>query len=489
MTLLGILISAAVVWSAFPGTAFAQARFPWAAPPELPRQASPPAPQAPQPAAPSGSPYAGSVPFSTPTPGVIKLSLSEAIDRGLRRNLGLVLNLESARLAEAERRFARAGLLPSFTVQAAETLQQINLQALGFSGQIPGLRTIVGPFSVSDLRGYVTQPVLDFTALYQNRAASAGLRAARLSYQDARDIVVLTVVGLYLQAVAGEARAAAAESQYETALALYERAESLKAAGMVAGIDVLRAQVQMQAEQQRVIFYRNEFAKRKLELARAIGLASGQEFRLAEKLPETPPPVMSLEEALAQAYSRRADYQSALVAVNSAELSSKAARAQRYPAITFDADYGALGRRPTQSHGTFAISGTLTVPVFDGGRISATVLEAEALLAQRRAEAEDLRAAIDYQVRAAFLDLAAAGDQVAVAKSSVQLAARQLTHAENRFSAGVTTNIEVVQAQEAVATANENYIASLHQYNLAKASLARALGGAEELVKHFLGTK
>ncbi|MGE5567792.1 MAG: TolC family protein [Rhodospirillales bacterium] len=489
MTLPVILISAVLVWSAFPGTAFAQAGIFQTAPPELPRQASPPTPQPAQTGAPGGSPYAGSVPLGMPTPGVIELSLSEAIDRGLRRNLGLVLKLESTRLAEAERRFARAGLLPSFTIQAAEALQEINLQALGFTGQVPGLRTIVGPFSVSDLRGYVTQPVLDFTALYQNRAASAGLRAARLSYQDARDIVVLTVVGLYLQAVAGEARAAAAESQYETAQALYKRAEGLKAAGMVAGIDVLRAQVQMQAQQQRVIFYRNEFAKRKLELARAIGLASGQEFRLAEKLPETPPPVMSLEQALAQAYSRRADYQSALAAVNSAELSSKAARAQRYPAITIDADYGALGRRPTESHGTFAISGTLAIPVFDGGRFSAAVLETDALLAQRRAEAEDLRAAIYYQVQAAFLDLAAAGDQVAVAKSSIQLAARQLAHAENRYSAGVTTNIEVVQAQEAVATANENYIASLHQYNFAKASLVRALGGAEGLTKQFLGAR
>jgi outer membrane protein TolC len=175
--------------------------------------------------------------------------------------------------------------------------------------------------------------------------------------------------------------------------------------------------------------------------------------------------------------------------VNSAELSKKAAQAQRYPAVTLDANYGALGRRPTESHGTFAVSGILAIPVFQGGRISAEVLQADALLAQRKAEADDLRAAIYYQVRTAFLDLSAAAEQVAVGKSSIQLAARQLTQAQDRFAAGVANNIEVVQAQEAVATADENYIASLYQYNFAKASLARALGGAEKLAKEFLGTK
>ncbi len=460
------------------------------APPELPRQASPPVPAPAVPALPLGpNPYAGGVPLSRPTPGVLDLSLSDAIDRGLRRNLGLVLNEQSTRLAEANRRQFRAGLLPNLTTRTAEAVEQINLQALGFSGGIPGLRTIVGPFSVFDTRAFLTQPVLNFVAIYQNRAGNAGLRAARLSYQDARDIVTLAVAGLYLQAAASRARITAAQAQFNTAEALYQRAVNLKTAGVVAGIDVLRAQVQMQAQQQRVIFYRNEFEKQKLDLARAIGLATGQEFRIAEELPDTPMPPLTLEEALAQAYRGRADYQSALAAVNEAELAKKAAQAQRYPAIALDADYGVIGRRPTESHGTFSVAGGLAIPVFQGGRVSADVLQADAQLSQRRAEAEDLRAAVYYQVRTAFLDLAAAAEQVAVAKSSVQLAARQLTQSQDRFSAGVTNNIEVIQAQEAVATADENLISSLYQYDFAKASLARALGGSEKLAKQFLGAK
>jgi outer membrane protein TolC len=307
--------------------------------------------------------------------------------------------------------------------------------------------------------------------------------------RDARDIVTLAVSGLYLQTVATRARITAARAQFTTAEALYQRAVNMRSAGVVAGIDVLRAQVQMQAQQQRVIFYSYQYEIQKLNLARAIGLATGQEFRIAEGLPDTPAPPLTLEQALEQAYRGRADYQSALASVNAAELNRRAAQSQRYPAVTLDANYGSIGPRPTRSHGTFAVTGGLAIQVFDGGRISSDVQQAEALLAQRRAEADDLRAAIYYQVRTAFLDLGAAGEQLAVARSSGQLAARQLTQSQDRFSAGVANNIEVVQAQEAVATADENLIASLYQFDYAKASLARALGGAEKLAKEFLGAK
>ncbi len=471
------------------GAAYGQAGTPQVEPPQLPGVSAGPVPPSTPPVVTSGDPFAGGVPLPQVTPGVIDISFSDAIDRGLRRNLGLVLSRETTLMSQANQQLARSVLLPNITAQVTETVQQINLQALGFMGNIPGIPAVVGPFSVFDARAFLTQQVLSFPALYQNRSASAGLRAARLSYQDARDVVVLAVAGLYLQAVASRARITSAQAQFTTAEALYRRAVNMKAAGVVAGIDVLRAQVQMQAQQQRVIFYTNQYQIQKLNLAHAIGLATGQEFRISETLPETPVPPITLEQALDQAYRGRADYRSAREAVNSAELSMKAANAQRYPAITLDANYGDIGRRPTESHGTFAVTGGVAVPVFQGGRISANVLQAEASLAQRRAEAEDLRAAIYYQVRTAFLNLTSAAEQVAVAKSSVQLAAQQLTQSQDRFSAGVTNNIEVIQSQEAVATADDNLISSLYQYDFAKASLARSLGGAEKLAKQFLGTK
>ena len=215
------------------------------------------------------------MPSGQPAAGVLALTLSEAMDRGLKYNLGLALGQQGTRTAEAARLRALSGLLPNASIRVSETAQQINLAALGFSG-FPGIPQIIGPFSVVDARASVTQPVLDLAARYGARAGAAGVKAAQFSYEDARDITVLTVAYLYLQAVAGQARIETVRAQFATSEALYKRAADMKSAGVAAGIDVLRAQVEMEAQQQRLIYFRNEFEKQKLSLARAIGLPVGQ---------------------------------------------------------------------------------------------------------------------------------------------------------------------------------------------------------------------
>ncbi len=482
--------------------AFAQAAVQPQAVPQLPRQIAAPVPSA----APAGisaaamttsyqtttgaqNPFLGGIPAGKATDQVMPITLPEAIDRGLRYNLGLFLGEQGTRLAQAARLYARSGLLPTANAAVSDAGEQINLKALGFQG-FPGVRPIIGPFNVFDARLYATQTVYSLTALRNWRAGNESLSAARYSYRDARDIVVLAVAGLYLQAVAGRARIDAAQAQFNTAKALYDRAVNMKAAGVVAGIDVLRAQVQMQAQQQRVIYYENEFEKQKLMLERAIGLPVGQRITLTDQVPYTPPPPLTLEQALTMAYENRSDYRSLSAQVRAAELGRAAAVAQRYPSLSFSGNYGTIGPRPWNSHGTFTAAVALNIPVFQGGRIEADILQADAQLEELRARQADLRNGIDQDVRAAILDLTAAGAQVAVAKSAVGLAAQQLTQSEDRFAAGVATGVEVVQSQEAVATADENYISALFAYNLAKASLARALGGAETTYMQFLrGTK
>ncbi len=434
------------------------------------------------------NPFAGGVPSGQPTAGVVSLTLGEAMDRGLKYNLGLVLGQQGTRTAEAVRLRAFSRLLPDAGIRVSETAQQISLAAMGFSG-FPGIPQIIGPFSVVDARAFVTQPVLDLAARFGARAESAGVKAAQFSSEDARDITVLTVAYLYLQAVAGQARIETVRAQFATSEALYKRASDMKNAGVAAGIDVLRAQVQMQTQQQRLIYFRNEFEKQKLNLARAIGLPLGQQFNLADALSYTPLPAITFEQALEEAYRSRGDYRRAMELVSAAELSRRSAQAERYPTVALDGNYGAIGRAPGQSHGTFVAAASLTIPVFQGERVKAAVLEADEKLEQRLAEREDLRAAIHYQVRTAFLDLTAAGEQVQVARSAADLAAQQLAQAQDRFAAGVVNNVEVVQAQEAVATANENYINGLYWYGVGKASLARALGGAEKRAKQFLGAQ
>jgi Outer membrane protein len=378
--------------------------------------------------------------------------------------------------------------LPNLSARSTETSQQVNLKALGFPG-FPGVPPVIGPFRVFDARAYLTQAIFDFSAISANRSGNEAVKASRFAYQNARDAVVLAVVSLYLQAITGTARIEAAEAQVATATAAFKQAGDLNRAGVVAGIDVLRSQVELQGEQQQLIFHRNEFEKQKLNLARAIGLPLGQQFRLSDRVPYGPPPQLTVEAALQEAFEARADYQSALSAQRAAELRKRAAEAERYPALYFDGNYGAIGPGPMESHGTFAASVGVRVPVFDGGRIRADVLRADSEIEQRRAEAGDLRGRIDYEVRTAFLDLKSGGDQIEVAQSAVKLANDQVRHATDRFQAGVANSLEVVQAQQALATANENYTSALFAYNLAKASIARAIGMAEKRAKEFLGAR
>ena len=124
-----------------------------------------------------------------------------------------------------------------------------------------------------------------------------------------------------------------------------------------------------------------------------------------------------------------------------------------------------------------------------GGAIKARILEADALLRQRQAELEDMKGKIFYEVQNAFLDLKASSDRVQVAQSAIKLANEQVTQSEDRFRAGVTNNVEVVQAQEALATASENLISGLHSHSAAKLALARALGISESEYEQFISGK
>lgn len=434
------------------------------------------------------NPFLGGVPSGEASPSVLALPLNDAIDRGLKYNLGLLLSEQGTREARGARLRALSDLLPKVSWETSESRQQINLQAFGFSS-FPGIPSIVGPFNVFDTRAYFSQPILDFKAINGARTEAENLKAAEFSYQDSRDLVVLVCADLYLAANAASSRVDAAAAELKTAQAIYDRAVDLKKAGTVPAIDVLRAQVELQAEQQRLMFVQNAFLKQKLSLARAIGLPTGQEFALSDKIPYAPAPPLPLDQALELALKSRSDFQSAVALVRAAESNKKAARGEGLPALRFNADYGDIGLSPGNSHGTFTVAANVRVPIFQGGLVRGKVLEAEALLRQRQAQLEDLRSRIDFEVRTAYMDLKSSGDQVQVAMSAEDLATEQVKQAQDRFAAGVANSLEVVQAQEALATADENYISSLFGFNVAKATLARSMGQVENAAKQLLGGK
>ena len=250
-----------------------------------------------------------------------------------------------------------------------------------------------------------------------------------------------------------------------------------------------RSQVELQTQQQRLTAELDEYAKQKIALARLIGLSSGQDLTLTDAMPYAPLENITLDQAIALAAQNRSDLKAAEAQVRAAELSRKAAVAERYPTLGIDAAYGVIGVNPAQSHGTFSVTGELKFPIWAGGRSGGDIEQADAILQQRRAQYEDLQARVETDVRNAFLDLNSAADQVRVAQSRRELANDELTQARDRFASGVADTVEVVQAQEAVSSAEQDYIASLNAHNLAKASVARATGQAEKIMRDLLRSK
>ena len=432
---------------------------------------------------PQSNPFFGSVPKGTVTADSLPLSVKDAVQRALQNNLGLMLQEESETSAHGARWRALAELMPDVSAGLNVRRTVLNLEAFGF----PAPNPIVGPFNVIDARAFLSQPVLDLTALNDKRAAEHREQAERYGVRTARDLVVLVTVNQYLQVLATSSRVDMTRAQQDTADALYKQAQDLKGAGIVAGIDVLRSQVQLQTQRQRVIAAENDFEKAKLQLARVIGLPIGQSFNLTDKIPYAPYPIPPIEQVLARALDNRPDYLAAKSRLEEARASQRAADDALLPTLHLDADFGAIGQTVSDAHSTYTIAANVKVPIFDAGRTKGRRIEAASVVRQREAELADLQGRIEFELRSSLLDLRAAEQQLQAAQTNVQLAGDELTQARDRFAAGVASNLEVTQAQESVAAATENYISALYSHNLAKAGLARAAGVAESAVMNYLG--
>lgn len=420
------------------------------------------------------------------------LSLDEAIARGLEHHLGILRGQHAVDQARGQQRIARSALLPTIVADATATRQTINLNALGiqFDSPIPGfsLPGVVGPFGQVDLRARLSQRLFDLPALNTYRSAEIASRASELTARDSRDVVVLAVGGAYLQALAARARVGTARSERETAEALLKQAEERRAVGLAARVDVDRATVQLLTQQQRLIGFENDLAKQKISLAHLIGAVPSDQFDLGTDIPFRPTPEQDVETLLLRARERRSDMQAAAALVTAAERSLAAARAGRLPTVALNADYGAIGRSPSEARRTYAVGGSVRVPLWQGGRVEGQIGQAEATLADRRAELDDLGARVESEIRSAWLDVRSSASQVEVARQHLDVARETLDLTRQRFEAGVSDNVEVIQAQESVSAAAFGYINSVFAHTVATLTLSRATGEAAERWPELLKT-
>jgi outer membrane protein TolC len=449
--------------------------------------ATPAAPvQIPQPQI-DNSTYQGSVSSRQVTSGVLRLSLSDALKRGLRYNLGLILTSQNVTSARASRLEDLQSLLPTATAKITEADEETDLQAEGL--RIPGFPAIIGPYGYTDIRGYLDWSLLNLSALQNYLASKHDFRAANLSVQDARDMVVLTVGNAYLTVIADAARIQAAQAQVDTSKVSLDQAVENHKAGVAPLLDELRARVDYQTQEQSLIASRDAWAKDKIALARAIGMPLEQKFELTDTEPYAPLDHLNPDRAVQEALANRPDLKALEQQVAAAKRARRAATDERLPTVSFSGDYGDIGINPATSHGTGDAVGSLDVPLFEEGKLRGDAKQAQAQLDEETAHLSDLRGQIAADVRDSILDIQAAEKLVDVASSNVQLAGEALSEAQQRYKAGISDNLAVSQAQQAVAQANEQYVAALYQHNVAKLSLARALGVAQSDYKDYLGGK
>ena len=433
-------------------------------------------------------PYSGSTRSTTAMPFSGKLSLQEALERGLAFNLGAAGLAQAVRQTRAQVTVARSALLPNINGNLSETVQQSDLAAMGLRISVPGFHipTIAGPFNYFALQASLSQTVANLTALDNYRSAQATARASQYSLQDARDLVTLAVGGAYLQVLAAQARVDAAQSQLDTANAVFHQSTEQHAEGVLGRLNVDQSQVRTLTQQQQIITLRNDLAKQKINLARLTGLAPNAGYQLTDSFPFSPAPVRDVDAAVAQAEQQRADLKAAQSQVEAARKAVSAARAERLPSVAVSGNYEVIGTNPAQSHGAFTVVGSLAIPLWQGGRTAGDIAQAEAVLAQRQAELDDARGQIEAQVRQAYLDLEASAGQVELARKNLQVAQETLEMTRARMEAGVINTVEVVQAQQTVASAQLDQIDSVFAHNLAKLSLARALGHATDQLPSLL---
>ena len=412
-----------------------------------------------------------------------RLSLREAIDKGLQANLSVLVADTRVQELEGTRVRRLANLLPKVRAQSYANLQNRNLRAFGIS--FPGVPEVVGPFSNYDFRIYADQSIVDLQSYRNWKAAEVLAESGKLDYQNARDLVIRSIASLYLSGQAAAARAEAAQSRVTASDALYRLAKDRHDSGVATGVDVLRAQVELANDKQVLLAAQNQYKQTLLSRAPNIGMTPGTPLERTEPLAFQPESRPQIESSISSALLSRPDYLSLAMQRRSLAEQERANHARNYPRVGLSGNYGGLGRSIGSVQGTGVIQGTIDFTIFDRDR-GGEAQEIAARLHRIDDQIADLRRGIDQDIREALLNLESTEEQVQVAKEGQNLAQRELTLAQDRFESGVTNNVEVVTAQDSLARAQENYILAVSSHADARFSLSRAMGGTEQSIGNYL---
>jgi outer membrane protein TolC len=438
--------------------------------------------------------FPGGVTVMQATPSSLPLGLDDAIDRGVQSNLEMELARQNQRVVHGQVLTVANNLLPSVTAEAFTQTQMVNLAALGFKpaliakfGLDPATFPTIIRLDTTGAQLNVDQQLFNVPAYYLYRSAQKAETVATMTSRNSEGNVVLKVGTQYLLALADASQIENAQALEKADELVLQQATASHDAGVGTNLDVLRARVQLQTQQQTVINAENIFAKDKIALNRLIGLPAGQELTLTDNTPYSEFAELPLDQAKALAYTRRKDLLSLQAQMDVAERAEKAVKYERLPTLSFGGHYGVLGETHGLYHGVFAATGSLKVPIFQEAQLRGEREVADAQVNALHQQITSLRVTIEQQIRSAMLDVQSSAQLVKVARSNVDLATEELQQATDRFQSGVSDNLPVVQANAALADAQTKLVQTLYQYNQSKLMLARNTGVVESQYKVYLG--
>jgi outer membrane protein len=419
------------------------------------------------------------LPGTAPT-GVLRLTLSQAVSLALKQNPTEQIAIITAAQSVQDKNVARAALLPQANLNVTDTAERLNLTA--FIGKsFPGFSQHAGPFQIFSAGPAFSAPVFDLTLFRRYEAARETMNASRFDSLSTREQVILLVVSQYIGTLRNVANVQASESRVELAQALYDQAEDLQKEGVGTGIDTLRANVELQNEKQTLLQAEDDRDTSLFGLSRLLNLDPRQAIELADSLSFFDTPQPEVEASIEEALGQRQEWKSLEEQLKAAGLQKKASQESRLPTVNFNGNWAYEGASSTTGIPTYTYQAGVTVPLFTGGRIHAEVVKDDLEIKKLEQQEDDLRNSIALDVKTALINLDSARNQVQVANLGVQLSREEVDQARDRFKAGVANNIEVIQAQDSLARANDNQIAALYRFNQARADFARSTGQMEKV--------
>ena len=421
------------------------------------------------------------LPGNAPTQ-LLRLTLDQAVALALKQNPTAQIAILTAAQSEQDRNITRADLLPQASARISDEAQKVNLLAqFGGTTPFPGFPKTLGPYQVFSAGPSVSAPIFDLTLWRRYQAAQNTLSASKANSLSTREQVILLVVSQYIGTLRAAANVQASQSRVELAQALYDQAADLQKEGVGTGIDTLRANVELQNEKQRLIQAETDRETSLFGLSRLLNLDPRQPIEQADSLSFFDTPQPEVESSMEAALGAREEWKALESQIKAAGYQKKASQDSRLPSLQFDGEFAYVGTSGNTTLPTYTYQASVNMPLFTGGRIRAEVVRADLEIRKLQEQRDDLRNQIALDVKTSLLNLRSARNEVDVANLGVQLSKEEVDQARDRFKAGVANNIEVIQAQDSLARANDNQIAALYRFNQARADVARSIGQMEKI--------